>query len=105
MKQSTMIALTTAVLFTLTACAAGSPDSHQAAGAGAISQLVLGFWHGVIAPVTLVIEVIRRFVPGVLPWPWHLYEATGTGVPYDVGFFFGITGGPTIFWSRRRLRR
>jgi hypothetical protein len=102
MKRSVAIVVAASVLLVLAACAAGSPDSHHAAAGGALSQLVLGFWHGVIAPITLLIEVIRRFAPGLLPWPWHLYEASGTGVPYDVGFFFGITGGPTLFWSRRR---
>jgi len=96
------IAVAMVVLCTLAACAAGSAASHHAAGAGVVSELVLGFWHGIIAPVTLLIEVIRKLAPGVLPWPFHLYETSNTSVAYDVGFYFGLAGGPSFVWSRVR---
>lgn len=88
----------------LAACAAGSPDARQAASGGPLTLLVLGFWHGLIAPITLIIEVIQRFFPGVLPIPqqWHLYETGAASVPYDVGFYFGLAGGPTFAYSRWR---
>lgn len=83
----------------LAACAAGTPDASQAASGGPLSQLVLGFWHGLIAPVTLLVEIIHRYVPGVLNLPWHMYG--GTSVPYDIGFYFGLAGGPSFFFWRR----
>src|SRR5579872_614050 len=89
----------------LTACVAGSAESHHAAAGGWISQLALGFWHGIIAPFMLIVEVVDLFAPHLLPWTVHMFE-TGTGVPYDVGFYFGLLGGPgAIFggWRRRRV--
>ncbi|MDB5480799.1 MAG: hypothetical protein JWO83_1852 [Caulobacteraceae bacterium] len=84
----------------LTACAAGTPDAGQAAAGGPLSQLVLGFWHGLIAPITLLIEVIHRYAPSVLNLPWRMYGGNGS-VPYDIGFYFGLAGGPSfIIWRR-----
>ena len=95
----------TALLFAalavvLVACAAGTPDASQAATGGPLSQLVLGFWHGLIAPITLIIEVIHRYAPGVLNLSWHMYGSNGS-VPYDIGFYFGLAGGPSfLIWRR-----
>jgi len=84
----------------LAACAAGTPDASQAAAGGPLSQLVLGFWHGLIAPITLLIEVIHRYAPSVLKLSWHMYGGNGS-VPYDIGFYFGLAGGPSfIIWRR-----
>ncbi len=95
----------TIVVLALGACAAGSDASHHAAAGGMVSQLFLGLWHGIIAPVALVVEVVNVLSPHTLPWQMRLYEASGTGVAYDVGFYFGILGGPGLIlggWSRRR---
>jgi hypothetical protein len=86
----------------LAACAAGTPDAARTASEGPISLIVLGFWHGLIAPITLIVEVVRKFFPGVLPLNWHLYETGAASVPYDVGFYFGLAGGPGILISRWR---
>jgi hypothetical protein len=104
MKTPLRIAGVVALVLLLAACAPGSPDARQAAGGGALTLLVLGFWHGIIAPITLIVEVIQRFFPGVLPLPqpWHLYETGAASVPYDVGFYFGLAGGPSFaFWRWR----
>jgi len=92
------------VLLALDACTAGSAASHAAASGGDLPQFLLGVWHGLIAPVTLIIEVINRLAPHVLPWSVHMYESKNVGVAYDVGFFLGMGGGPSILWgwSRRR---
>jgi hypothetical protein len=100
MKRFYTIAVFAVVAATLAACAAGSPDAHRAAGGGPIAELVLGFWHGLIAPITLIVEIIHRYVPHVLPWSWRMYE-TGAGVPYDIGFYLGLAGGPSFLFSRR----
>ena len=89
---------------TLTACVAGSADASKAASGGVVSELVLGFWHGIIAPLTLLVEAVKALLPSVVPVDWHMLETGRPSVPYDVGFYFGITSGPTVFWSRRRLR-
>jgi hypothetical protein len=105
MNRFRSLALAVAFAALLTACAAGSADSAHAAQGGVLSQLVLGFWHGLIAPITLLIEVVRKLAPGVVPWPWRLYEVKNASVAYDVGFYLGLAGGPFALWSRRWRRR
>jgi hypothetical protein len=105
MTRAPWIACAAIVLLTLSACAAGSAESQHAASAGVLSQVLLGFWHGLIAPVTLIVEIVNRFAPHALPWTVRLYEAKGTGVAYDIGFYLGLTGSPVIViggWRRRR---
>jgi len=102
MNPRLRIALAIGLMLTLAACAAGTPDAARTAGEGPISLIVLGFWHGLIAPVTLVVEIVRKFFTGVLPLNWHLYETSAASVPYDVGFYFGLAGGPGFLISRWR---
>jgi hypothetical protein len=97
-----------ALLFAVSACAAGTEASHTAAQNGVLPELLLGFWHGLIAPFTLIAEIIDKLAPGALPWTFRFYESRGTGVIYDVGFFVGLFGGPSVIWtgsSRRRVAR
>jgi hypothetical protein len=105
MKRAGAAAVGLIVLLALTACVAGSQESQHAAAGGMLSQLLLGLWHGVIAPVTLIVEVINHFAPHLLPWTVRLYEAKDTGTAYDVGFYLGLAGSPIIIrtgWSGRR---
>ncbi|MHB8528174.1 MAG: hypothetical protein ACYC8V_01510 [Caulobacteraceae bacterium] len=96
--------LLVAMLAILAACAAGTPEAHHAAQAGPASSFVLGLWHGFIAPLALIIEIINGLLPGVLPWSFHLYETSAASLPYDLGFYLGLAGGPGILWSRWRRR-
>jgi hypothetical protein len=66
-----------------------------------LSQFLLGLWHGIIGPVTLVVEIINRAFPHALPWRAHLYETKAAGAAYDIGFYLGLAGGPTFAISRR----
>lgn len=105
MTRSVKIVGALALLAALGACAAGSAESAHAASGGELSQFLLGVWHGLIAPVMLIIEVVNRLAPHVLPWTVRMYEAKGTGVAYDVGFYLGLAGSPVALlsrWSRRR---
>jgi hypothetical protein len=88
-------------MLTLTACVAGSPDAAHAAAGGWVSLLFLGLWHGLIGPVTLIVEIVNHFAPHLLPWKAHIYDTGASGVPYDVGFYFGLAGSPVVLWSRR----
>jgi hypothetical protein len=97
-------ALAAMLVLTLGACAAGSTDAGNAAQSGGIAVLVLGFWHGLIAPVTLLVEVINEFATGALPWSPRMYQEGG-GVVYDIGFFIGIIAGPSILWTGSLRRR
>ena len=92
------------LLLCLGACTAGSTDAHVAAAGGVIPQFFLGLWHGFIAPLTLLAEVINWILPGVLPWRPHFFES-GLTTAYDLGFFLTVSGGPHIYirtWRRRR---
>ena len=93
------------LLLSLGACAAGSTDAHAAAAGGAIPQFFLGLWHGIIAPLTLLAEIINALAPHILPWHPHFFEE-GAGVAYDLGFYLTLSGGPHLVingWRRRRL--
>ena len=86
----------------LTACAAGGPEAATAAHQGWLMQFLLGLWHGIIAPVTLLVEVGHKLWPNTIPWAIRLYETRADSVVYDVGFFLGLGGGPTIVVRRWR---
>jgi hypothetical protein len=65
---------------------------------------LLGLWHGVIGPITLIVEIVNAVLPHVLPWKAHLYETRAADAPYDVGFCLGFGGSPIIVmrrWGRR----
>lgn len=101
-KALARIGCATLALLALGACVAGSSESQHAAAGGLLSQGLLGFWHGIIAPATLIVEIINRLAPHALPWHVRLYETANTGVAYDVGFYLGLAGGPPIVWSSWR---
>lgn len=88
-----------ALFVIISGCAAGTEASEQAAQNGNLTQLVLGFWHGIIAPVTLIGEIINTFAPSSLPWTFEFYESRGTNVIYDAGFFIGVFVGPSGVWT------
>jgi hypothetical protein len=105
MKRTLIVLGLAGLVLALAACAAGSGESQHAASGGVLSQLLLGIWHGLIAPLMLIVEVIDKFAPKLLPWSVRFYEARGTGVVYDIGFYFGLVGSPLLVhtgWSRRR---
>ena len=104
MKMGLTLAVVVALAIALTACAAGGVESGQAAHQGMIQQFLLGFWHGIIAPVTLLVEVLHKLWPHTVPWAVRLYETRADSVAYDVGFFVGLGGGPVVV-IRRGWRR
>jgi hypothetical protein len=86
----------------LAACAAGGIESGQAAHGGMVSHFFLGFWHGIIAPFTLMAEIGHKLWPHTIPWTIRLYETRADSVVYDIGFFLGLGGGPAVAWRRYR---
>ena len=98
-RRAAKVALALAALLALGACAAGSGESAHAADGGPIAVLALGFWHGLIAPVMLIVELINKFAPHVLPWQVHVYETRAAGALYDLGFYIGLVGGPGALWG------
>lgn len=103
MKPGTLAAF--AALTLVSACAAGGVESGGAAHGTWLSLFLLGIWHGIIAPVTLLVEIGHRLWPHTIPWAIRLYETRADSVVYDVGFFLGLGGGPTLAWRGRRWRR
>ncbi len=104
MRSGLKIAGAIGLVLLLAACVAGSPESHHAAAGGALSQLLLGFWHGIIGPFMLIVEVVNAIRPHTLPWTVHFYETACTGIAYDIGFYFGLLSGPGAIlggWRRR----
>ena len=104
MKRFVIVVCVTVLMAGLAACAAGTPEAAHTAAGGPLSQLLLGFWHGIIAPLTLLVEVIQKLAPSLLHLSWRMYGG-GQSIAYDVGFYFGLAGGPTALWSRRWRRR
>jgi hypothetical protein len=102
-KPIVKIACAAILLSVLCACTAGSADARHMAESGPLSQFLLGLWHGVIAPIALIIEVVNRFIPHGVPWAVHMFEKDG-GVFYDVGFYLGIAGGPSVVVVNARRR-
>ena len=103
MRTALKIAAVAAMLLALGACVPGSSAAAaQAASGGVIGQFVLGLWHGVIAPATLILEFLNDLSPGLLPWKVHIYQASAQGIAYDLGFYLGIAASPVVIWSRRR---
>ena len=101
MTRAAKILTPMVLLLALGACVAGSGESAHAASGGMISEFLLGLWHGLIGPFTLILEFINRFAPHLLPWKAHLYETKAAGAAYDLGFYIGLAGSPVII-SRRR---
>jgi hypothetical protein len=104
MKRAALVTLVVLLGLALAACAAGSAESEHAASGGFIAQLALGFWHGLIAPIMLIVEIVDKLAPHLLPWSVKFYEARGTGVVYDVGFYLGLMGSPVLVLYRRPRR-
>ena len=60
-----------------------NPMVNQPDGVGMIARAGAGLWHGLIAPVTLVISFFNSDV--------HMYEVHNAGSEYDLGFLLGVT--------------
>ena len=68
------------------------PDTNgQVARAGA------GLWHGIIAPVTLVLSFFNSDV--------HMYEVHNAGPEYDIGFLLGLAIVIALLGLFIRMRR
>ena len=105
MKRSVFLFGSLGIVLALGACAAGSAESAHAASGGLLSQGLLGFWHGLIAPVMLIVEVVNHFAPHALPWTVRFYESKGATWAYDVGFYLGLAGSPVALVGASRRRR
>lgn len=116
MKRILFTVLTLMLLSLLTACASeasiqiSTPDStiqlsmpgpnplvNQPDAQGRVARAVAGLWHGLIAPVTLVISFFNSNV--------QIYEVHNAGSEYNFGFFLGETFMFALLGLFLRIRR
>jgi hypothetical protein len=107
---SRFMASAVALFALVSGCVAGQTSSrHVAGGDNWFLEFILGYWHGVIAWVTLILRFIDQLFPGGIPGSWHMYETYDTGAFYGLGFLLGvyslvpivITVYPRTWWIRR----
>ena len=116
MKKILVSVLFALLLVMLAGCAPGSsiqvntPDStiqlsapgpnplvNQPDANGRVARAVAGLWHGIIAPVTLVISFFNSDV--------QMYEVHNAGSEYDLGFLLGLVIVIAILGLLVRTRR
>lgn len=74
-----------------------NPMLNQPDGSGLVARAGAGLWHGIIAPVTLVLSFFNSDV--------HMYEVHNAGSEYDLGFLLGVTVVVALLGLLVRLRR
>ena len=80
---SPTVQVTTPDSTTLLTATGPNPMLNQPDGLGRVARAGAGIWHGIIAPVTLVLSF---FDPNL-----HMYEVHNAGSEYDLGFLLGVT--------------
>jgi len=101
MKKIHILVLSAILLAMLVACAPGSsvqvnapattirlstpgpnPLINQPDAGGRVARAGAGLWHGIIAPVTLIISFFNSDV--------QMYEVHNAGSEYNIGFLLGV---------------
>ena len=59
-----------------------NPLANEAAENGGVAGVAQGLWHGLIAPVTLVLSFFNESI--------QMYEVHNTGKEYNLGFLVGV---------------
>jgi len=60
-----------------------NPLINQPDASGRVARAGAGLWHGIIAPITLVLSFFSSDV--------RMYEVHNAGSEYDLGFLVGLT--------------
>ena len=116
MKKISILVLSVILLAMLAGCAPGTtvqvntPDAtmqlgvpgpnpmiNQGDASGRVARAGAGLWHGLIAPITLVISF---FNPDVT-----MYEVHNAGSEYDLGFLIGVILVIAVLGLFIRMRR
>ena len=101
MKKLLIVVLPILLLVVLTGCAPGSgvevttpetniqlttpgtnPLVNEPAENGSVAGVIQGLWHGLIAPVTLIMSFFNEAV--------QMYEVHNNGREYNLGFLLGV---------------
>jgi hypothetical protein len=59
-----------------------NPLANTADARGRVAGILLGLWHGIISPVTLVLSFVNQGV--------QMYEVHNDGSQYNLGFLLGV---------------
>jgi hypothetical protein len=59
-----------------------NPLINKGDGHGRVADILLGIWHGIISPLTLVVSFANTNV--------QMYEVHNDGSPYNLGFLIGV---------------
>jgi hypothetical protein len=101
MKKGLVVVVSLVLLVVIAGCAPGSsvevttpetniqlttpgvnPLVNEPAASGTVAGVVQGLWHGVIAPVTLIMSFFNENV--------QMYEVHNNGREYNLGFLLGV---------------
>jgi len=74
-----------------------NPMLNQGDASGRVSRAGAGLWHGIIAPITLVISFFNVDI--------HMYEVHNAGSEYDFGFLLGVILVFSVLGLFIRMRR
>jgi hypothetical protein len=74
-----------------------NPTVNQPDAGGRVAGAGVGLWHGIIAPVTLVMSFFSQDV--------RMYEVHNAGSEYDLGYLLGVTLVIVLISLIARLRR
>jgi hypothetical protein len=74
-----------------------NPLMNQPDGQGRVARAGAGLWHGIIAPITLVISFFNSDV--------RMYEVHNAGSEYDLGFLLGLALVIALLSLFARMRR
>jgi hypothetical protein len=94
---SPSVAVTTPDSTMLLTAPGPNPMLNQPDGLGRVARAGAGLWHGIIAPITLVLSF---FNPDV-----QMYEVHNAGSEYDLGFLLGVTVIISLLGLFIRMRR
>lgn len=91
-KISILVLMIVVMMVVLAGCFPGDGTSTLLKRAG----FPLGFWHGLIAPVSLVAGYFDKDI--------DFYEKFNRGLEYDLGFYIGVVGGWIVLLGRGRRK-
>lgn len=74
-----------------------NPMINQGDATGRVARAGAGLWHGIIAPITLIISFFNSDV--------QMYEVHNAGSEYDFGFLLGVALVFLILGLLIRIRR
>jgi hypothetical protein len=74
-----------------------NPLVNTADAHGRVAGILLGLWHGIISPVTLVLSFVNQGV--------QMYEVHNDGSQYNLGFLLGVAIVFIILGVAARSRR